>query len=121
MSTEAFESARREFLPLVASVRPELHRYCARITGSVIDGEDVVQEVLAKAFYKLSMAAEVPPLRPWLFRMAHNAAIDFCRRYERAHVEAVDDLAEAELAVGASDPAIVRAALTSFLGLPVRQ
>ena len=40
--------------------RPELHRYCARLTGSVIDGEDIVQETLAKALYALSQSAEMP-------------------------------------------------------------
>jgi RNA polymerase sigma-70 factor (ECF subfamily) len=34
---------------LFAEFRPRLHRYCARMTGSVIDGEDVVQETLLKA------------------------------------------------------------------------
>jgi DNA-directed RNA polymerase specialized sigma24 family protein len=41
--------ARTRFLELVAELRPELHRYCARLTGSIIDGEDVVQDTLAKA------------------------------------------------------------------------
>ena len=31
---------------LLGELRPKLHRYCARMTGSVIDGEDVVQEAL---------------------------------------------------------------------------
>jgi RNA polymerase sigma-70 factor, ECF subfamily len=31
---------------LLASLRPKLHRYCARMVGSGIDGEDVVQEAL---------------------------------------------------------------------------
>src|SRR5207248_1479035 len=30
---------------LLAAMRPRLHRYCARMVGSVIDGEDVLQEV----------------------------------------------------------------------------
>ncbi len=34
----------------LAELRPKLHRYCARMTGSVIDGEDVVQDALMKAF-----------------------------------------------------------------------
>ena len=34
--------AREQFLALVEGVRPELHRYCARLTGSVIEGEDIV-------------------------------------------------------------------------------
>jgi hypothetical protein len=64
--------AREEFLGLVASLRPELHRYCARLTGSVIEGEDIVQDTLAKAFYAMSQMVEVPPLRPWLFRIAKS-------------------------------------------------
>src|SRR5207342_2723165 len=73
----AIAQAREQFLGLVADVRPELHRYCARLTGSVIEGEDIVQDTLARAFYALSLSPDVPPLRPWLFRIAHNAAMDF--------------------------------------------
>ena len=42
------DAGRRRFLELVADIRPDLHRYCARMTGSVSDGEDIVQEVLAR-------------------------------------------------------------------------
>jgi len=72
--------AREEFLALVGDLRPELHRYCARLTGSVIEGEDIVQETLAKAFYTLSLSPTNPPLRPWLFKIAHNTAVDFLKR-----------------------------------------
>src|SRR5436309_8390310 len=48
------EESRRRFLALVADVRPDLHRYCARMTGSIADGEDVVQDTLARACYELS-------------------------------------------------------------------
>ena len=34
---------------LLAEMRPKLHRYCARMVGSVIDGEDVLQDALIKA------------------------------------------------------------------------
>src|SRR5712671_4951118 len=34
---------------LLARMRPKLHRYCARMVGSVIDGEDVLQDALIKA------------------------------------------------------------------------
>jgi RNA polymerase sigma factor (sigma-70 family) len=73
---------RRRFLELVADLRPELHRYCARMTGSVADGEDIVQETLARAYYLLPEMDEVPAFRPWLFRIAHNRALDHLRRYE---------------------------------------
>jgi RNA polymerase sigma-70 factor (ECF subfamily) len=113
--------AREQFLALVADVRPELHRYCARLTGSVIEGEDIVQETLARAFYALSMAPEVPPLRPFLFRIAHNASLDFLKSHGQKYTETradFDDLAAFE---ERPDPAIVRAALACFLVLPVTQ
>lgn len=73
---------RQQFLALVADLRPELHRYCARMTGSIADGEDIVQETLARAYYALPEHPQRPELRPWLFRIAHNRALDFLRRYE---------------------------------------
>jgi RNA polymerase sigma-70 factor (ECF subfamily) len=114
---------RQAFLAVVDDIRPDLHRYCARMTGSVIDGEDVVQDVLARAYYELASLKEVPELRPWLFRMAHNRAIDHTRRYERRHTEPLAlDPAIADDAVTPEDAVAheqaLRAALTRFLELP---
>lgn len=79
---EGLFASREQFLARVADLRPELHRYCARMVGSVTDGEDIVQEALARAFYALPEYETLPPLRPWLFRIAHNRALDHLRRYE---------------------------------------
>jgi RNA polymerase sigma-70 factor, ECF subfamily len=68
------------FLETISSLRPSLHRYCARMTGSVMDGEDVVQEALFEAYRNLDKFDESRPLKPWLFRIAHNRCIDFLRR-----------------------------------------
>jgi len=117
----ALADAREQFLAMVDGVRPELHRYCARLTGSIIDGEDIVQETLAKAFYALSLAPEMPPLRPWLFRIAHNAALDFLKSHARRltdPVETLDDVGEPDQR---PDPAVVRAALARFSTLPLLQ
>jgi len=117
----AFADAREQFLAMVEGVRPELHRYCARLTGSVIEGEDIVQETLAKAFYALSLSADVPPLRPWLFRIAHNAAIDFLKSHGRKYVDSHAEIEEIAAFEEKPDPLVVRAALARFLSLPVRQ
>jgi RNA polymerase sigma-70 factor (ECF subfamily) len=74
---------RAELVALADELRPELHRYCARLMGSVIDGEDVVQDTLVRAFlalqdFELQSPGETP-LRPWLFRIAHNRALDLLR------------------------------------------
>lgn len=122
----AMMEARDRFMELVDELRPELHRYCARMTGSVFDGEDIVQDTLAKAYYALGQMMEPPNLRPWLFRIAHNTAMDFLRRYERRNVDIVPEIPEhAELDetenVGI-DPALVEAALTIFVELaPVQR
>ena len=75
---------RAAFLALAGELQPELHRYCARLMGSVIDGEDVVQDTLVRAVVALQDferrgLEEMPPLRPWLFRIAHNRALDLLR------------------------------------------
>ncbi len=118
----ALADAREQFLALVDGVRPELHRYCARLTGSVIEGEDIVQDTLAKAFYALSLSTEVPPLRPWLFRIAHNAAIDFLEEPRpQVHRRCTPTSSEIAGFEDKPDPAVVRAALARFLALPVTQ
>ena len=91
---------RRRFLELVASLRPELHRYCARMTGSTADGEDIVQDTLARAYYLLPEMTELPPLRPWLFRIAHNRALDHLKRYEARMSESLEGIQDS-----ARDPA----------------
>lgn len=66
---------------LIAELRPRLHRYCARMVGSAFDGEDVVQDALANAVAAWSDTIESP--ENWLFRIAHNAALDALRRRKR--------------------------------------
>ncbi len=68
---------------LIAELRPKLHRYCARMTGSVIDGEDVLQQALVKAVEAFPGDQTIARPQAWLFRIAHNEAIDFMRRRAR--------------------------------------
>jgi RNA polymerase sigma-70 factor (ECF subfamily) len=75
-----FEARYLAFLETVTQLRPSLHRYCSRMTGSVMDGEDVVQEALFEAYRKLDRFDDRRPLKPWLFRIAHNRCIDFLRK-----------------------------------------
>jgi len=61
------------------TLRPELHRYCARMMGSVVDGEDILQDTLLKASHALSDGIVVDQPRAWLFRIAHNTALNHFR------------------------------------------
>jgi RNA polymerase sigma-70 factor (ECF subfamily) len=122
----AQHESRRRFLELVAEIRPELHRYCARMVGSVTDGEDIVQDALARAYYALPEMETMPPLRPWLFRIAHHRALDHLRRYDVRMREPLD--AEREDADAAADPGdalarevATRAAIARFVDLAPAQ
>lgn len=118
---------RAEFLALAGELRPELHRYCSRLVGSVIEGEDVVQDTLAKALIALDGLAETPSLRAWLFRIAHNRALDVLRSKALRAAEPI------EAAHHVVDPAIpdpleemmrqeaVKTAVSRFAELPIPQ
>jgi len=116
-----------EFLALVADLRPELHRYCARLTGSVVDGEDVVQDALVKAFGALKTLEAGPAMRAWLFRIAHNQALDLLRSRAVHAAEPLEAAAETADS-GAPHPLetlmrqeAVRTAVSRFTELPTIQ
>lgn len=113
-----------DFTRLAEAMRPRLHRYCARVVGSAFEAEDVVQEALAKAAE--AIAASGPPDRPesWLYRIAHNAALDTLRRRRRRPGEGgspeplgvlADPAAQADARVTAAS------GLSVFLRLPASQ
>jgi RNA polymerase sigma-70 factor, ECF subfamily len=85
--------------PLFRELRPKLHRYCARMMGSAIDGEDIVQEALLKAL-QVDPSTTVHNPEAWLFRIAHNTALDHLRREARFapanESEAVDELVDSD-------------------------
>jgi RNA polymerase sigma-70 factor (ECF subfamily) len=115
-SQEAFDR-------VLASLRPKLHRYCARMVGSGIDGEDVVQEALLKAIEAFPGATTIGNVEAWLFRIAHNTALDFLRSRARQQrfvgdedvamiADPVDEIHQRQAAA---------AGLHTFMRLPVAQ
>jgi RNA polymerase sigma-70 factor (ECF subfamily) len=104
-------------------LRPMLHRYCTRMVGSALDGEDIVQEALLRALE--SGVPDLPIENPegWLFRIAHNVALDFLRRRaRRAETHSEDDV---ELIVHPVDEQARReaaaATLPTFMQMPASQ
>jgi RNA polymerase sigma-70 factor (ECF subfamily) len=108
---------------LLAAMRPRLHRYCARMVGSVIDGEDVLQDALIKAVEAFASAAPIQNVEAWLFRIAHNTALDFLRRRNRQ--DALHAPEEVDMMAGELDDVsrreIAAASLRTFMRLPVAQ
>ena len=108
---------------LLAGMRPKLHRYCARMVGSVIDGEDVLQDALIKAVESFASAGPIGNPEGWLFRIAHNTALDFLRRRNRQQAlqsgEEVDMMADPDDTLASRE--IASASLRIFMRLPVAQ
>jgi len=110
-----------EFEAFVQDIRPELHRYCARMIGSVVDAEDVVQDALAKAYAALPTTS-VANMRGWLFRIAHNKAIDHLRRAGNQRMEHLDEYAlPADPDPPLDERELVALALSVFLKLAPKQ
>jgi RNA polymerase sigma-70 factor (ECF subfamily) len=91
--------------------------------GSVIDGEDVVQETMLKAIEAAPAAEPITNPEGWLFRIAHNAALDFLRR--RAREEARHSSEDLDLIATVWNPVedrqIAAASLRTFMRLPASQ
>ncbi len=79
-----------DFLDAVEPARPRLHAYCLRLTGSVFDAEDLVQETLLRAFGAIGQgdltagACPISNVRAYLGRIATNLWIDSQRRRREA-------------------------------------
>lgn len=93
---EGVDMNAQEFENRLTALRPRLHRYCARMTGSAIHGEDVLQDALVKALHAHVQGAEVDNFEGWLFRIAHNASLDFLRAGSRNVVVPLYQEIEAE-------------------------
>jgi RNA polymerase sigma-70 factor (ECF subfamily) len=115
----AFDARYLAFLSTVADLRPSLHRFCARMTGSVADGEDVVQDALFDAYRRLESFDDARPLKPWLFRIAHNRCVDFLRhRGAREDAESTVDVSDIVWQDDPPGPALGRAVEHLVLTLP---
>ena len=111
-----------EFEELIQDIRPELHRYVAHMIGSVLDAEDVVQETLVKAYDSLALLNTQSNVRGWLFRTAHNKAIDQIRRYTNEPLELLDGYPmTAEPDQPLEEKELTTLALSVFLQLAPRQ
>jgi RNA polymerase sigma-70 factor (ECF subfamily) len=108
---------------LMTQIRPRLHRYCARMVGSVFDGEDIVQEALAKAVEALPAAGTIEKAEQWLFTIAHNTALDALRRRKRkAEVPLESDSPDQPEQPAEADSWVAAAAsLATIMQLPIIQ
>src|SRR4051794_3933597 len=112
----------RAFEAIVERYRRPLLRYLRRLLSETL-AEDVVQATFINAWSSLRTGTEVRDLRPWLYRIAHNAAINALKKVG----EAMEEVPES-IGGFATEPAAelerrdeMQRALTSIAALPSRQ
>jgi RNA polymerase sigma factor (sigma-70 family) len=70
----------RAFAVLYRRYHQPLYRYCRSIVHNDADAQDALQSTFANALAALRRGHRDAPLRPWLFRIAHNETISLLRR-----------------------------------------
>src|SRR3954471_8772210 len=109
------------FEAIVERYRAQLHRYARRMLP---EGrcEDAVQQGLMQAWRALQEGKEVRQLRPWLYAIVHNAAVNQLRQGVFDYSELLDTVQ------GSDDPeadverrSVMRQTLTAVAALPDRQ
>jgi len=83
-------SAAQRFEALVQPHFDVLYRAAYRMTRTVHDAEDLVQEVCVRAYPRLEELATIDTSRGWLLCVMQRLFIDQTRRYERLHVGPLD-------------------------------
>ncbi|MGH6870291.1 MAG: sigma factor-like helix-turn-helix DNA-binding protein [Rhizomicrobium sp.] len=82
-----------DYLDAVAPVRPRLHRFCLRLTGSAWDAEDLLQDTLLRGFGAIGRGdlhgghSAVSNVAAYLSRIAVNLWIDGQRRERPGEAE----------------------------------
>jgi RNA polymerase sigma-70 factor (ECF subfamily) len=93
------------------------------MTGSVIDGEDIVQEAMLKALESFSETETIDSIEAWVFRITHNTALDFLRGRVRQQSlqsgESMDMIVDPAAPI--EDRQAVTVSLRTFMHLPVAQ
>lgn len=75
-----------------AGLRPDLLRHCYRMLGSFAEAEDVVQDVLLRAWRSRDTYAGDAPLSHWLMRIATNACLNQLTRDRSRALPQLDHL-----------------------------
>ena len=71
---------RKAFGRLTEPYRRELIAYCYRLTGTLTEAEDLVQESFLRAYRALDSFEGRASLRAWLYRIAHNLCLNHVQR-----------------------------------------
>jgi RNA polymerase sigma factor (sigma-70 family) len=120
----AGEGHERAFEALVHRYRRPLLRYCARMRLADARAEDVLQQAFLQVWMAFARGTEVRDVRPWLYRIVHNAAVNTLRGAADGHTELTEAMQAKTALAGESElqrKMAVHEALTDVAALPQMQ
>jgi RNA polymerase sigma factor (sigma-70 family) len=110
----------RAFEAIVERYRRPLQRYLRRLLSEAL-AEDVLQATFVRAWQALRAGTDVRDLRPWLYRIAHNQALNTLRAAGSALPAVAAELPAVSLEAEVERREELRAALHGIESLPDRQ
>ena len=69
-------------------LRDPIYRYVCRLIRKRAEAEDLTQETFLRLYDSLQKGHAMGNVRPWLYRVAHNLAIDWLRRRRARNLQA---------------------------------
>ena len=84
------------FAVLFNRYHQQLYRYCRSLTGNDQDAQDALQSTFTNALVALREVRRSAPMKPWLYRIAHNESISLMRS-RRTMTQVPEELASAEV------------------------
>jgi RNA polymerase sigma factor (sigma-70 family) len=91
LARQAARGSDRAFTAIYERYYQPLYRYCRSIVRNDTDAQDALQSTFTSALAALQRDARNAPLRPWLYRIAHNESISLLRRRRRDQHEEVTE------------------------------
>lgn len=112
----------RAFAAIFRRYHQPLYRFCLAIVANPEDAQDALQNTMVKVMRALPGEERTIDLKPWLYRIAHNEAIDLLRRRRETRQLDVEQAAPGYgVAEDAATRERLRRLLTDLGELPERQ
>lgn len=93
----------RYYEEIVARYRKKLLPYLRHLIGASEEAEDLLQNVFIKVFEHLADFDVKRKFSPWIYRIAHNEAVNYLKKKSYRRLIAWEDITNAKESVGATD------------------
>ncbi|MFL5872644.1 MAG: sigma-70 family RNA polymerase sigma factor [Solirubrobacterales bacterium] len=122
LTRRACSGDERAFAAIFRRYHQPLYRFCLAIVANPEDAQDALQNTMVKVMRALPGEERTIDLKPWLYRIAHNEAIDLLRRRRETGQLDVEQAAPGYgVAEDAATRERLRRLLTDLGELPERQ